>query len=104
MKQVCTHNQPNGYQIVDGSYNFNFAGKTSKLLINMEEGYKLSAKKCSSDGKCAEMQGGTWSTIYDQSLRVLLDDGTRFTTNFRYNVKPDITKNSLAVKSWSSAV
>ena len=34
---------------------------------------------------------GTWSTIYDQAMRVELDNGTRFITNFRYNIKPDIS-------------
>ena len=30
---------------------------------------------------------GTWSTIYDQGMRILLDDGMRIVTNFRYNIK-----------------
>jgi len=39
---------------------------------------------------------GTWSTIYDQAFRVELENGMRFTANFRYNVIPDISKDPLA--------
>ena len=39
---------------------------------------------------------GTWSTIYDQAMRVELDNGTRFITNFRYNIKPDISNDPIA--------
>ena len=50
-------------------------------------------------GYVAQAQGpkesvkGTWSTIYDQAMRVELDNGTRFITNFRYNIKPDISSD-----------
>jgi hypothetical protein len=39
---------------------------------------------------------GTWSTIYDQAFRVELDNGMRFTANFRYNIIPDLSKDPLA--------
>jgi hypothetical protein len=38
---------------------------------------------------------GTWSSIYDQAMRVQLDDGTRFITNFRYNVKGDLSVDAV---------
>ena len=37
---------------------------------------------------------GTWSTIYDQAMRVELDDGNRYITNFRYNIKRDISADA----------
>lgn len=44
-------------------------------------------QKCT-DGKCEGAEvNGTWSTIYDQGMRILLEDGMRITTNFRYNIK-----------------
>ena len=43
----------------------------------------------------AEINGqsvsGTWSTVYDQAMRVELDNGMRFVTNFRYNIKPNLS-------------
>ena len=41
---------------------------------------------------------GKWSTIYDQSLKVELDNGMRFVANFRYNVKPTLSANPLEDK------
>lgn len=34
---------------------------------------------------------GTWSTIYDQSFKVELENGLRFLANFKYTIKPDIS-------------
>ena len=38
---------------------------------------------------------GKWSTIYAQHLMVELDNGQKFVTNLRYNVKPDKSKDPL---------
>lgn len=38
---------------------------------------------------------GTWSTIYDQAFRVELENGMRFSANFRYNIIPELSKNPL---------
>ena len=53
------------------------------------DGYKAQAQKCSAKGKCdgGEIIDGTWSTIYDQAFRVELNNGQRFISNFRYNIK-----------------
>ncbi len=38
---------------------------------------------------------GKWTTIYDQALKLELDNGLRFLTNFRYNAKPALSKDPL---------
>jgi len=38
---------------------------------------------------------GKWSPIYAQTLMVELENGVRFLTNFRYNVKKQLTPNPL---------
>ena len=45
--------------------------------------------------------GGKWSPIYAQSLLVELDTGLRFITNFRYNVKKDISEDPLGASEYS---
>ena len=62
------------------------------------DGYKAQAQKCTAKGKCdgGEIIDGTWSTIYDQAMRVELNNGQRFITNFRYNIKNNISENPVA--------
>jgi len=36
---------------------------------------------------------GSWSNIYDQSFRIELENGLRFLANFKYTVKPEISKD-----------
>jgi len=49
-------------------------------------------------GACESKQivTGKWSPIYSQALLVELDNGKRFITNFRYNIKESTMKNPLA--------
>lgn len=35
---------------------------------------------------------GKWSTVYDQSFKIELDNGIRFLANFRYSIKPSISQ------------
>ena len=58
--------------------------------INLLDGYKATATTPTGD------VNGTWSTVYDQAMRVELDNGVRFLTNFRYNLKPDVSKDPVA--------
>jgi hypothetical protein len=55
------------------------------------------AKFCQSEKECdkAKTVKGKWSTIYDQALKVELENGQRFITNFRYNVKPSVSTDPL---------
>ena len=44
------------------------------------------------EGHCAKDHlQGTWSTIYDQSFKIELENGLRFLANFKYSVKPNIS-------------
>lgn len=42
------------------------------------------------------MVKGKWSPIYSQALLVELDNGKRFITNFRYNLKESVLANPLS--------
>jgi hypothetical protein len=56
--------------------------------------YQAQAQFCSTPTSCSEEQvTGTWSPVYDQSFEVELENGLRFLTNFKYTLKPDISKN-----------
>ena len=58
------------------------------------ENYQAEAVFCEGGKKCSE-QGikGKWTSIYDQAFNIELENGLRLTANFRYNIKPDITKD-----------
>ena len=55
--------------------------------------YKVEAIQCSSETDCgkAEKIRGKWSPIYAQAMMVELENGMRFVTNFRYNLKASIS-------------
>ena len=36
---------------------------------------------------------GTWNAIYDQALNIELENGLRFLSNLRYNLKPTLSKD-----------
>jgi hypothetical protein len=86
--EVCTHKRPNHIQIMNEAHQFKFEKEEvwkMKLLPN----YVAQAQGPSTS------VAGTWSTIYDQAMRVELENGTRYITNFRYNIKPDISGDPL---------
>lgn len=77
-KQVCTHNVPNGFQVITPDYKFTFGDdkQTTKYRFKLGEDYKLTGAKCTPEGNCdGQDLTGTYSTVYDQGLRILLDDG-----------------------------
>ena len=39
---------------------------------------------------------GTWNLIYDQAISIELNNGMRFITSFRYNVKDYVSPDPLA--------
>ena len=88
--------RPNHIQIMSKDHQFKFATE-DVWKLTLADGYKASAKYCPG-GKACEQSAvqGTWSTIYDQAFRVELDNGMRFITNFRYNVKPSLSENPVA--------
>ena len=38
---------------------------------------------------------GKWLNYYDQAIHVELENNLRFTANFRYEIRKNITKNAL---------
>jgi len=44
---------------------------------------------------CEKSMQGTWLNYYDQALHVELENNMRFTANFRYNIRQNITKDPL---------
>ena len=58
--------------------------------------HQAEAQLCQESGECGAKVMGTWSTIYDQAFRVLLNNGVRFLANFKYTVKPEISKDPTA--------
>jgi len=57
----------------------------------------VQASFCKSETECDRSKSikGKWSTIYDQAMKVELDNGLRFVSNFRYNVKPTLSPEPL---------
>ena len=56
--------------------------------------FQAEAKFCKNGKDCeAATIPGTWSVVYDQSFKVELDNGLRFLSNFKYTVKPTISKD-----------
>ena len=49
---------------------------------------------CKDGLKCEDSHiAGTWSTVYDQSFKIELDNGLRFLTNFKYSIKSETSVN-----------
>jgi hypothetical protein len=86
VSEVCTHTRPNKVQIISSGHKFQF-GNSDKWKLTLMKDYKATA----SHG--GQSFTGTWSTIYDQAMRVELNNGLRFVTNFRYNILESISKN-----------
>ena len=56
--------------------------------------FQAEAKFCKNGTECEDKTvAGQWSTIYDQSFKVELDNGLRFLANFKYTVKPEISQD-----------
>ena len=61
--------------------------------MSLKDEYKAEAYFCNSEKDCTKSNviNGKWSTVYDQALKVELENGLRFVSNFRYNVKQSIS-------------
>lgn len=54
--------------------------------------YQVEANFCKGGRNCQSSHTtGTWSTVYDQSFKIELDNGMRFLANFKYSLKPTIS-------------
>ena len=61
------------------------------------DNYQAEAQFCADGGDDCESKQipGTWSTIYDQSFKIELENGVRFLANFKYSVKPEISRQPI---------
>lgn len=87
-QEVCTHRTPNIIQIVSGDHSFKFE-KEDVWRVKFLDNFKAEASK--GEGTVS----GTWSTVYDQAFKVELDNGLRFISNFRYNIKQGLSQDPL---------
>jgi hypothetical protein len=88
-QEVCTHKRPNKVQIVSASHDFAFA-QEDVYNVSLQDNYVATATV---NGQSVN---GTWSPIYDQAMRVKLDNGLIFITNFRYNIRPDLSPDPVS--------
>jgi len=59
--------------------------------MSLKDKYAVEAKLCKAGSKtCGEVVKGKWSPVYAQAMVVELDNGLRFVSNFRYNIKKDV--------------
>lgn len=87
-QEVCTHRTPNIIQIVSGDHAFKF-DKEDVWKVQFLDNFQATA----SNG--GQTVNGTWSTVYDQAFKVELDNGMRFISNFRYNIKNGLSQDPL---------
>ena len=64
------------------------------MKVKFKDGYQAEAFIC--EGNCtwdkpSSLIQGKWSTIYDQGIKLELESGQRFITNFRYNAKSSLS-------------
>jgi len=102
--EVCTHKLPNKLQIIGSDHQFKFQ-KDDVWKVKLMDKFQAEAVFCSDGGaNCSNDHiTGTWSTIYDQSFKIELDNGLRFLSNFKYTLKPNISKDpeDQSVKSFT---
>ena len=68
-RDVCTHNKPNGLQIITPDYKFQLA-QADTLKVILKDNYEAEAYLCQGGGKCDKKSSGglikgKWTTIYD---------------------------------------
>ena len=70
--------------------------------LTLNDDLSASAYYCESGSQCdkpdpakSTIIKGKWTTVYDQALKVELENGLRFLSNFRYNAKETLTKDPL---------
>jgi hypothetical protein len=70
--------------------------KEDVYRVKLMDKHEVEATFCKGGSNCeSKTIAGTWSPIYDQALRVELENGLRFLANFKYSVKPTISIDPL---------
>jgi len=73
------------------SHKFSFA-QEDVWKVKLMDKFQVEAILCKDGVNCAqEHMTGTWSTIYDQSFKIELENGLRFLANFKYTIKPELS-------------
>jgi len=86
--EVCTHKLPNKLQMIGKEHEFKF-DKEDVWKVKLMDKSQAEAVLCKGGVTCGtDHVSGTWSTIYDQSFKIELENGLRFLANFKYSVKP----------------
>lgn len=95
--EVCTHQLVNKVQLINKKHEWNLIDEDT-YKVSLMDNYKVEAVKCSPECS-SDVISGKWSPIYTQLMTIELDNGMRFITNFRYNLKdeisPDPTKDDI---------
>ena len=95
---VCTHSLPNKLQVISEDFKFQFA-KTELWSATLADTGQVLAYKCQSETKCEQgktpISLGKWTTVYDQALKIELESGERFLSNFRYNIRNSVSHDPL---------
>ena len=82
--------------MIGKDHSFKFE-KEDVWKVKLMDKFQAQGVFCKGGTNCQkEHVNGKWSTIYDQSFAVELDNGLRFLANLRYSVKPDISPNPTA--------
>ena len=81
--------------MINPSFKFKFA-QEDLVKVNIQDGNVAEARFCE-NAACSKAQAvkGKWSPIYDQALKVELENGQRFVANFRYNAKTTLSADPL---------
>jgi hypothetical protein len=79
---------------VNKEHKFSFASE-DVYKVNILDNYKVEAVKCKGGNTNCDSKTikGHWTSIYDQAFNIELDNGTRLLANYRYNIKPELTKD-----------
>ena len=101
INDICTHKLPNGLQLISQSHNFSFENQDI-VNLSLNDDLSVSAFYCESGTACdkpdpqkSTLIKGKWTTVYDQALKIELENGLRFISNLRYNAKDTLTKDPL---------
>lgn len=91
-KEICSHQMTNKVQILSQSYKFQFE-KEEVWKVSLEDQYRAEATCTGCESGAGSKVTGKWSPVYAQGMMVELDNGLRFVSNFRYNLKSSISED-----------
>ena len=78
---MCTHNLANKVQLISKDHVFSFA-QEDVWKVSLMDNYLVEATL-----NGGPLLKGKWSPVYDQAMVVTLENGQKFVTNFRFNLK-----------------